>query len=75
MNQEEIRQLLQDVREIKRALTGDTKWGEPGLIKDVAALKGWKDSLSLRIAYYSGGATVVVIALSKAFDYFTTAHK
>lgn len=69
ISQDDIRQLINDVAEIKKSLVGDTKWGNDGLIKDVAQLKKWQREVILRIAFWSGCATTVVIIVSHLWDY------
>jgi hypothetical protein len=75
MNQAELQQLLDDIREIKRALVGDTKWGEPGLIKDVKSLQKWRQSVTMKVAFYSGVGTTVVLLLNKTFEWLSLNHK
>ena len=74
MSQQELQQLLEDIREIKQALQGSSKWGRSGLIEDVKGLKLWQQQVKLRIAFYSGAGTVLGLLLSKLAEYLTQ-HK
>lgn len=74
MNQQELEQLLSDVRDIKRALTGNKTWGDKGLIQDVQDLKSWKQSVVLKVAFYSGVFTTLAFAANKAFEWLSLRH-
>lgn len=68
---EKLEQLFDDVAEIKRALLGETKWGEPGLIKDVKALKAWRNKMQLKMAFWSGVGGVIALIGQAVIEYLT----
>lgn len=74
MNQQEQGELLDTVREIKRALIGSEEFGEDGLIKDVKSLKKWRYAVTLKVAFWSGAASTVVVVANRLIDY-VIAHK
>lgn len=69
MTKPEFDDLIMDVKQIKQAVVGDTKWGQKGLIKRVELLESWKDSVNLKTAFYSGSATVVVLVVGKLIEH------
>lgn len=77
MNNEDVQELKKDVKElkfdmaeIKLAVVGNTSLGIKGLPKRVEGLERWRDSVNQKAAFYSGGATVIIIALDKLIEHF-----
>jgi len=54
ISQSELQELFNDVKEIRRAVVGETKWGEKGLIKRVESIESWKNNINLKVAWTSG---------------------
>lgn len=61
LSQEQTDQLVEDVAAIKRAVIGEEKTGQKGLVKRMEIIEIWKDSITIRIATISGGLFVVGI--------------
>lgn len=74
MNNEELKQLVQDVREIKLAVTGDTSLGIPGLGKRVTMLENWKNQITFKIAFSSGVGAALVFGAKAGIEYLIN-HK
>ncbi len=74
MDKHDMEQLFRDIEEIKRAVIGDTKWGQKGLIRRVDGLESWKDSINLKIAYTTGFVVAIVEILKFGLEYLTTKH-
>jgi hypothetical protein len=66
----EQEQLYKDIAEIKRALLGDVRWGERGLIqhqrdndRELNLIKAWMRGVTLKVVFVSGfvaGITTVL---------------
>ena len=74
MSQQDIEQLKDDVATIKRALLGDDNWREKGLLDRVESIEKWRSNVNLKVAFYSGAATTLVMILKAGFEYLTNQH-
>lgn len=74
ISQEDIRQLINDVAEIKTAIVGNSKLGIEGLSKRVDSLEKWRTKLNLRIAFWSGAGTLIVFLAKAGLDFLSN-HK
>lgn len=61
MTDEGEKRLLADVDTIKRAVLGDEILEQRGLMHRVGKLERWRDSVTVRLAAFSGGVTVLVL--------------
>jgi hypothetical protein len=65
MEHDDMQQMKQDVAEIKRALLGSEQYQEVGLVRRVAGLEKWRESLTVKIALFTGGFIAVVWFVEK----------
>lgn len=68
MNEQDKQRLMDDVkevkeylREIKVALEGNSKLGIKGIVKMVERHENWINNVNLRVAFWSGVSTTVVL--------------
>lgn len=62
MRDEQAKELIEHIREIRLALEGNTKLGIEGMVRMVKRHDDWITNMNLRIAMWSGiGAVVVLI--------------
>lgn len=65
MENDGMEQLKRDVSDIKRALLGDAKYDEVGLVRRVSSLEKWRGGLMLKLAGVTGACTVLLWILEK----------
>lgn len=61
MNEENIKQLADDIREIKQAVLGDPGIGLNGLVGDMREMKEFRSSLIYKVAVMSGFVSACII--------------
>lgn len=52
--EQEFQQMRQEVSDVRRAVIGDEKFGEDGLVKRVKKLEDWRAWLMLKLAMVIG---------------------
>lgn len=58
---EEQKEMAQDIREIKQAVLGDKSIGLNGLVDDMREMKSFRQGLEIRVAAVAGGVTVLIV--------------
>jgi hypothetical protein len=62
---DDLQQLKDDVRAIKRAVIGDDEYQQAGLVHRVTSLEKWRENLALRIAFLMGAAGILGWIINK----------
>ncbi len=60
-DQDEQKQMAEDIREIKQAVLGDPDIGLNGLVGDMREMKEFRSSLHLKVAGVAGAVAAVVV--------------
>jgi hypothetical protein len=71
----EFESLKNSVKRIEHAICGDMDMGHSGLVRDMAEMKSWRNSLKLRMAFVSGAFISVWELLKLAAEYFKPHEK
>ena len=61
MTPEEIKKMADDIHQIKQAVIGDKDVGLNGLVNDMASMKQWRDSITIRVAMVSGAVSASIL--------------
>lgn len=63
MNDEEAKQMAEDIREIKQAVLGDPDIGLNGLVGDMREMKEFRSNLAVKVAFLSGIVAAAVVGV------------
>lgn len=70
-----IRELSRSIEQLTESIAGNTKLGIEGMVKaqrrqdvDILELQKWRQKMQMKIAFYSGIATTVVLIAGKIYD-------
>lgn len=69
MTHDTEKQVLSDLEEIKRAVIGETRLGNEGLVRRVQKLENWRSSVNMRAAFYSGVGATIVFVVKAGIEY------